>query len=420
MKRQEKARKRVLFSRFSVLYFSRFTHYVSRITFYALRLTFYTLLIFSLSVAVTAAKSPLQIIQASTDSLLIKFEVPTLQYSSQEVKGRTFTSISFTGATPTTDVGHPSLPVYLQLIGIPLDASPHVTVIDSKLEVRQTEHIIPAQPPGLAIPQPTFTMDLDFYRRDRPHPAKLVEVIPLGLIRGQRVARLQIQPIQYNPARLQLKIYHELLIRINFNSTPTQSYQNSKWFTPSFVIEPSQAFEQLFRTKLLNYDQAKTWRDFPQSAPAAPAAQRASEPSNRYKILISRTGINKITYSELRDAGLNPVDIEFETIKMENRGRRVGLHVFDHNTNNRFDRDDSIVFYGGAPIGDRFTDTNVYWLSWGGVGGSQVSVRDATPKTPNIPTPFAFKNTVHFEQDRKYDRLLDVKSEQADRYFGRV
>ena len=404
MKRQEKTRKRLLFSRFFILCFSRFT--------------LYTLLIFWISVAVAAAKSPLQIIQASTDSLLIKFEAPTLQFSSQEVNGRTFTSISFMGATLTTGVGRPSLPVHPQLIGIPPDASPHVNVINSRLEVRQTEHIIPAQPSGLANPRPTLIIDTDFYRRDRPYPTKLVEITPIGLIRGQRVARLQIQPIQYNPARSQLKIYHELLIRINFNSTPTRFYQGSKRLAaPSLAIEPSPAFEQLFQAKLLNYNQAKAWRRLPQSVAAAPAVQGASESPNRYKILISQTGIYEITYSELRRAGANPMGIELGTLKMENHGRRIGLHIFDHNTDGRFDRADSIVFHGGAPIGDRFTDTNVYWLSWGGVGRSQVDVKDAAPKTSNTPTPLAFKKAVRFEQDRKYDRLLDVKFEGADHYF---
>ena len=387
--------------------------------FHASRFTLYTLLIFWFSIAVATAKPPLQILQANTDSLLIKFEAPTLQFNSQEINGDTFARVSFTGASLTTDVGRPSLPVYPQLIGIPLDALPHVTVIDSRLEVRQTEHIIPAQPSGLANPRPTLVIDTDFYRRDRPYPTKLVELSPIGLIRGQRVARLRIQPIQYNPARSQLKIYHELLIRINFNSTPTRSYQGSKRLAiPSLAIEPSQAFEQLFQLKLLNYDQAKAWRRRSrQSVAAAPAVQGTSEFPNRYKILISRTGIYKITYSELRRAGANPVGIELGALKMENRGRRVGLHIFDHNTDGRFDRDDSIVFYGGAPIGDRFTDTNVYWLSWGSVGSSQVDVRDAAPKTSNALTPLAFKKTVRFEQDRKYDRLLDVKSEQADHYF---
>ena len=406
MKREEKAGKRENEKTSSIF------------PFHALRFTFYTLLIFWLSVAVAAAKSPLQIIQASTDSLLIKFETPTLQFNSQEINGRIFARISFTGASLATDVGRPSLPVYPQLIGIPVDASPHVTVIDSRLEVRQTDRIIPTQPPGRAKPQPMLTIDTDFYKRDRPYPTKLVEITPTGFIRGQRVARLQIQPIQYNPARSQLKIYHELLIRINFNSTHTRSYQGSKQpATSSLVIEPSQAFEQLFQTKLLNYDQAKVWRRSPQNVAAAPAVQRASESSNRYKILISQTGIYKVTYSNLRRAGANPTGIELGTLKMENRGRRVGLNIFDHNTNGRFDRDDSIVFYGEAPIGDRFTDTNVYWLSWGGVGRSQVDVRDAAPKTLNAPTPLAFKKTIHFEQDRKYDRLLDVKSEGADHYF---
>ena len=293
-------------------------------------------------------------------------------------------------------------------------------MIDSRLEVRQTERIIPAQPSNLTNPPPTLIIDTNFYRRDRPYPAKLVEVRPIGLIRGQQIARLQIQPIQYNAAKSHLKIYHELLIRINFNAPPlsTQPHRNSNRFdAPSFVIEPSQAFEQLFQAKLLNYSQAKAWRRLPQSAPAAPAAQQANTPSQRYKILISRTGMYQITYSELRRTRATPENIELKTLKMENRGRRVGLHVFDYNADGRFNREDSIVFYGGAPIGDRFTDTNVYWLSWGGVGRSQVTVRDAAPKTLNAPTPLAFKKTLHFEQNRKYDQLLDVKFEGADHYF---
>ena len=384
------------------------------------RFTFYTLLIFWLSATTVAAKSPLHIVQVDTDSLLVKFEAPTLRFNSQEINERTFTQISFAGATFTTEVGRPSLPVYSQLIGVPIDASPYATVVDSRLEVRQTERIIPAQPSRLINPQPTPIIDTNFYRRDRPYPAKLVEVRPIGLIRGQQVARLQIQPIQYNPAKSHLKIYHELLIRIDFNAPPssTQSHRNSNRFAaPSFVIEPSQAFEQLFQAKLLNYNQAKAWRRLPQSAPAAPAVQQTNTPSQRYKILISRTGMYQIKYSELRRAGATPEDIELRTLKMENRGRQVGLHVFDYNADGRFNRDDSIVFYGDAPIGDRFTDTNVYWLSWGGVGRSQVTVRDVAPKTLNAPIPLAFKKTLHFEQNRKYDQLFDVRSEGADHYF---
>ena len=287
------------------------------ITFHASCFT-YTLLIFWFSVAAIAAKSPLHIIQADTDSLLVKFEAPTLQLSSQEIDGHTFTRISSTGATLTTEVGRPSLPIYSQLIGVPIDVSPHVTVIDSRLEVRQTERIIPSQPSNLANSQPTLIIDMDFYRRDRPYPTKLAEVTPTGRIRGQRVARLQIHPIQYNPARSQLKIYHELLIRIDFNSTysSSQSHRASRQLaTPFSVIESSQAFEQLFQAKLLNYDQSKVWRRMPQSVSAAPAAQDTGEPPNRYKILISRTGIYKITYGQLRRAGANPVGIELETLK---------------------------------------------------------------------------------------------------------
>ena len=390
----------------------RTTGYAARFTLYVLRFTFYVLPVFWLSgiwSSTIAAKSPLQVIQVNTDSLILKFEVPKLQFSQQEIDGHAFTQITFTRAPLTMEVGRPSQPVFAQLIGIPIDASPHATIINSRIEVRQTGRIIPAQRPTFANQQPTFAIDTDFYRRDHFQPANVVGVVPIGFIREQRVARLQIQPIQYNPARSQIKIYRELLIRIDLNSPSSSSAA-----PPPFIVT-SHPFEQLFQAKLLNYNQAKAWRRYPQNVPAAPAAQRI--PEERYKILIDRTGVYKITYSELRRAGANPARIDLETLKMENRGRRVGAYAFDRDTDSRFDRDDSIVFFGQALIGDKFTDDNVYWLSWGGIGGSRVRIKNAAPKTPNAPIPFAFKKTERFEQDRKHDRLLDVKFELADHYF---
>ena len=309
--------------------------------------------------------------------------------------------------------GRPSLPVYAQLIGIPVGASPHTNVINSQLETRQTERIIPAQQSTIDNRPPPLAIDTGFYRRDRFQPANLVEVVPIGFIREQRVARLQIQPIQYNPARSQIKIYHELLIRIDFNSPPAPPA------APSPFIQTSLPFEQLFQAKLLNYKQAKAWRQYPQrraqSVPAAPGAQSTIE--ERYRILIDRTDIYEITYNDLRRVGVDAERVEFQTVKMENRGRQVGVYIFDRSEDGKFDRDDSIVFFGQALIGDKFSDDNVYWLSWGGAGNSRVRTKNAEPKTSNAVIPRAFKKMEHFERDRQHDRLLDVKFELADHYF---
>ncbi|MCZ6676372.1 MAG: C25 family cysteine peptidase, partial [Candidatus Poribacteria bacterium] len=390
--------------------------HVSHFMLCVLRLMFCVLPVLSLSgiyASTPAAQSPIQIIQSNADSLVLKFQLPELRFGQVEIDGRAFTQISFAGAMFTMEAGRPSLPVYAQLVGIPVGASPYASVISSQSEVRQTQRIAPARRSTIDNRQPALELDTDFYRRNRFEPVKLVEVVPIGFIRDQRVARLQIQPIQYNPATSQIKIYRELVVRIHFNPPTLASA------APAAFIASSQPFEQLFQAKLLNYNQAKAWRQNPQRqayrVPAAPAFQSAIE--ERYKILVNRTDIYEITYSELRRAGADPARIELQTVKMENGGREVGVYVFDRDEDGRFGPEDSIVFYGQALIGNKFTDDNVYWLSWGGIGNSRVNPKNAQPQTPNAPSPVAFQKTERFERDREHDRLLDVTFELADHYF---
>ncbi|MBI1930778.1 hypothetical protein HYR99_41845, partial [Candidatus Poribacteria bacterium] len=382
-------------------------------------------------------EEPLRVIQANTDSLIFEFELPPLKFNDHEIEGQSFSQIDFEGATLTMEPGHPHLPFYAKLIGIPVDASPYTSVINSQSEIRPSKRIIPAQSETRrqgdaendATRNTQMEIDTDFYRQDRFQPVNLVEVVPVGFIREQRVARLQIQPIQYNPAKGQLKIYHVLQLRIDFNrpegfpkpfgSTLPPAAPSTGGFTP----RDSLPFEQFFQANLLNYQQARTWRQPPsrqiESVSAAPAAQASTE--EKYKIWIDRTDIYKITYSDLRGAGADLENIDFETVKMENGGRQVGVYIFDGNADGVFDRDDAIIFYGQGLIGNKFTNDNVYWLSWRkqseGGSGSQVGIKDASPKTPNAPIPFAFKKTEHFEKDRLHDALLDVRSELADHYF---
>ena len=404
---------------------------------------------------IVSAESPLQIIHTDAGSLTFTFKLPDLKIETQEINGRSFSHISFESREqrslfPTTmEIGHPRLPTYIQSIGIPDGPSPYVSIINARSEVRSTQTIIPMQPDdtgvGTGFPRPygfpvPYTasqetdqpiIDHNFYREDRFHPIHLVEIVPLGFVRGQRIARLQINPIQYNPARKQLKVYQTFQVRIHFNQPlaaprrggvplPVTAHINSAAEFIRANNTPSQPFEQLFETNLLNYQQAKMWRRALRSqigAAAAPIAGATTE--ERYKIVINKTNIYKIASSDLKQAGADPAQIDLQTAKIENNGRRIGLTIFDQNTDGKFDSDDSIVFYGRKLSNNRFTNDNVYWLILGGVGSSAVEERNAEPKTPDIPIPFAFKKTQHFEEDRYHDFLSgsDIKSEFADHYF---
>ncbi len=364
--------------------------------------------------------SPLEIVRANADSLILKFHLPPLQFNETEVKGRPFAEITFDGAVLSMDIGRPRLPVYMQLIGIPHGGSPYASVMSSQSEIRQSKPIAPAQRPALNHQKSAIDMDTSFYqRRNAFHPGKLVEVVPLGFIREQRVARLQIQPVQYNPVNGQLKIHNELQVRIEFHSPHRTPIAPMAPAANQFTTSTSQPFEQLFQKNLLNYNQAKAWRQnfnsLEQRVLAAPAAQSSHQ--QRYKIPITRSDLYQVTFNTLKRFGVNPASIDLDSVTMENGGRQVGIYIFDKDDNGEFDLGDSIVFYGQALIGNKFTNENIYWLYWGSTGGLRVSEQDAVPKTPDSPIPIAFKKTEHFEKDYLHDALIEVKSDFADHYF---
>ena len=90
------------------------------------------------------------------------------------------------------------------------------------------------------------------------YPTQLVEVTPGGFVRDQRIGSLQINPVQYNQATKQLKIFASVTFRVDFPGAVVGG--NPALTTPSTFREPPRAFENLFQGTLRNYEQAKLWR----------------------------------------------------------------------------------------------------------------------------------------------------------------
>ena len=185
------------------------------------------------------------------------------------------------------------------------------------------------------------------------------------------------------------------------------------------IYQSSRPFEELFQTRLHNYNQAKAWRLVRQPQAQIASAFTEGNMEQRFKISITRTGMYRIAYHRLERAGADTSQIDLETIKIENNGRTVGVYVFDEAEDGKFDREDYIVFYGQGLVGNKYTDTNVYWLSWNSLESSRVGVRDAQPKTRGTRIPVAFLKTERFERDIFHNSLEagDARSAHSDHYF---
>ena len=319
------------------------------------------------------AAPPLQILVTTADTFTARFTLPELKITTQVSaidgeSGGVETDIRFAGADRTLDIGKPRLPIYTQRIGIPVVGTPVVTIIQARSEMRTIENVrITPDDPVF----PTLASDSTPRVSTKFYPTQLVEVIPGGFVRDQRIGSLQINPVQYNQATQQLKIFASVTFRVHFpgavvggNLTPT---------APSTFREPPRAFENLFQGTLRNYEQSKLWRKQRRTpygitggnhVPAAPSLINAS--TRRFKIPVIKTGMYHITYNNIKaHTGIEPETIDLDTLRLESSGRKQGVYIFDENENNTLDPGEQIIFYGRALADNKFTDENVYWLRFG-------------------------------------------------------
>ncbi len=378
-----------------------------------------------------ASEVPLKMTEAGTDSSLFDFELPEIRFEKREANGQTYDVISLVpdqNVTFTSEVGKPQMPAYVELVGIPQDVSPEVSVIQSEFEMRGKYKLFPTQPPRLHTDEVEFVIDEHAYGKNRFYPPKLAEIEPLGYIRQQRVARLKIMPIQYNPSTGQLRIYKRLQIRVRYPVPKSQFAPAKQTSSPPIIQQDSPYFEGLFSGALANYQQAKRWREsrrgrvlpnrITQAEP--PAATKIGEAAvSTYKLIVDETGLYKITRPELVAWGADAANIDSRTFKLYSEGDEVQIYVHGE-ADGIFDETDYIVFYGKKIDSSKFTTSNVYKLTWGGEEGLRTLTKDGTPQKAEAVIPIAFKRKEHFEIDNFHDELENVKSEVVDHYFWSV
>lgn len=386
----------------------------------------------------TPSEDPLQILATTSDTLTARFILPEIQVRKRRQTADDIESseIYFAGADWTLDVGKPRLPIHTQRLGIPIVGTPIVTIIQARPEIRTVENIR-ITPDDPIFPSPTTNPRSDASLAPGFYPTQLVEAIPIGFVRDQRIASLQINPIQYNSATKQLKIFKSVTFRIDFpafsvtSGTPGKGTFAGKTVSAasSTFSRKSPAFESLFQGTLRNYDQAKPWRHQRQMpyGGIAPRAPTLTTSTLRFKIPITRTDLYRITYNNIKASGIAPEDIDLDTVRLESSGQKQGIYIFDENENNTLDANEQMVFYGRALADNKFTDENVYWLRFalkgepntGNLEGSRVEERDATPRTQNLISPTAFLARARFEENVHHDVLsgTEIKSELADHYF---
>ena len=296
---------------------------------YVLRFTFYVLCCFYLFGTWTLDVRANTNARTDQTGITVEFDLPKLEVSTVKRNGIRYQAVSFEGSGFTSEAGNPRLPVSRVTLGVPPNVKFQVEILHTTTETRSGYRIPPVphnvpkssseNPSSFSHPENFQTLEEEWredgpaYRSSSNYPKTAAQVVYDGYIRSQRILYLELRPVQYQPKSRVLRIHPRMTVRIHFvHQGSDNRFQSASTSSSQFMtIEPA-SFERMYQNLLLNYDEAKRWRvptvetgaapgalNPDHSTGAGPAAQEQTN-GERYKILVDKTGIYRLTSEDLR------------------------------------------------------------------------------------------------------------------------
>lgn len=237
-----------------------------------------------------------------------------------------------------------------------------------------------------------------------PYPAEIVQVTFIGYVNHQPLTNIKIYPYQLTDDGTRLHYFENLEISVSIAANPD--------FAESRIAEKSNL------EKLINLNGKVRKRRELKTLDKPTGVLPYSEPLIR--ITVDSTGIYRLAQSALKNSNVAIKKVDPRTFQMFNKGNEVPIFVKGE-SDGRFDNSDYIEFYGQRNLNsvadyyyDPFTDRNVYYLTWGKQFGLRYAEESAktTIRSEDAIVPADFEYTMHIEENRHFDKLGQVDTDQ--------
>ncbi len=153
----------------------------------------------------------------STFSFRVHF--PGFQIDELEAEGQIWNRVTFNRMSQHGFPGEPEVPVLSRWIAVPDGADPVVKVSASGVRKVNGINHIPAQAPApdcYCEDDPAFERDASIYDSNDTFPGTLYKLEEPIVVRGLRLARLNLYPVQVLPATEQALIYSDFEVNVQF------------------------------------------------------------------------------------------------------------------------------------------------------------------------------------------------------------
>jgi len=344
----------------------------------------------------------------------VSFNMRNLSVKDVEVGNTKYKLIDFTGGLWFGNEGDPKIPCVSFFVGVPESGDVSVRVTTGTYEEHGNISIIPIpfehEENGFYVSE--FRKGR-VYKTDKFSPGRLYKMDSPGFIRGNRVVKITLFPVQYNPVQRSVRIFRTMRVDVTWQqrvSVPPQKRKSDNILS-RLLVNSLQARNFIIKRTL-------------------PLIKKASfdEQGKRYKIPISTTGMYAVSGTFLKDNNVDISSIDVSTIKICNNGGRelprsltaerpdslqevpVFLTGMDDGT---FDENDKIIFFARGTTGteydnqkkifthylNRYTTENIYWLCFNdGKEGLRIKIKQSNGQGSEV-LPY-FPDHYFYEQDR--------------------
>ena len=374
----------------------------------------------------------IQVLKSDQEGIVFKYSVPEPILEKTKIEGIDFDRISINKCVPSDVPGEPQLPVRIVVLGIPLQAEIKVEILEKESSeqtgVNLTSTLEIEESDKNKLEYKVSHRELNkVFMLDRFFPEKIISWEQPIFIRNQRIVRLKIYPIQYNPQRKTIRYHPQLTISVHFLGGRKEPQRIQK-----------DLFEKIYQNVLLNYEESKIWRKSEKRRgffkPGEVYPFDYSE--NWYKIEIRENGIYKIDRTMLLQAGVPVTEIDPRTFRIFTGGGKIlplnnsnsfselkEVSIFVSGEDDEvFDPDDFILFYGWSvndwdydSTGEQasfytnpYTYDHIFWLTFnGGTSSKRMEIKDGDLKEQDPFIFDKFRARVHSEQDKEHVGYVD-------------
>lgn len=351
------------------------------------------------------AEDDLKILSSTSNSVLIEYSPVYTDSGFTTLDGNEYFSVNLYKGNIDSDpyISKPVIPKRVLNIGVPSEFGNTIQVLDAQYDIVN----------GLVMPSPilekeneapkqVYKITDDYRNYSSP---ELVTFGHYGLVRDLQVQKIVINPVIYDPASNNIKLYSKIRFRINF-SRPTEKVKK---------------VEDDLSSSVVNFELSKGWGKSKSAVQTIENSVLAN--GTWYRFEAPEEGVYRIDRSTLTSLGIDAASVDPRTIKIYNNG---GYQLNEKVTAERtvdltenairvvgesdgsFDEGDHILFYGRGTsffeydsdrneirrFKNQFTKKNYYFITSGGSQGkrmqNQSSLNDANPVVQNETDSFLY------------------------------